>query len=373
MADNASKERSIDFGFVATAAGAPGTSDREAYRDLLGDCEHNVELGYSTVWIIEHHFSDYFPTNDPVAVLHFLGARFPELDLGTCVIVTPWYHPLRLAGSICQLNTFTNRHLHLGLGRGTAKYEYDRLGIDMEKSRPRFKETLDILRLALAGEPFTYEGEVFRVPKETVVRPRTNADKIHFYGAIGSPGSAAIMAELGIPPMCTTIGDYEAQKRTLDRWSERARATGAATDVKFPIMINCILADSDEEAIEEAKRYIPPFMQAQVDHYTVDETDWENIKSYEAWKRIFAGLQSRCDPENIPPWTQWQFVGSPETVRERVGSYVNAGFDTFLLHTATPGVPPEPRRRWLRRFAEEVAPHFSSSFPKRGRAVVAGS
>ena len=352
----------IDFGFVASAAGAPGVSDSETYQNILGDCEEYSALGYTTAWILEHHFSDYFPTPDPVALLHFIAARFPQLNLGTCVIVTPWYEPLRLAGAIAQLNTLADSELHLGLGRGAAKYEYDRFGRDMEESRPRFKETLDILRLALRGEPFTYEGKIFQITKETRVRPRTNAEKIHFYGAIGSPGSAEIMAELGIPPMCTTIGDYEAQKRTLDAWKEKARSKGVLTDVKFPIMVNCIIADTDEQAIEEAQLYMPRFMQAQVDHYTVDETDWENIKSYEAWKRIFSGLKSRCDPEKIPAWTKWQFVGTPETVRKRVQAYIDAGFNTFLIHTATPGVPIEPRRRWTRRFASEVAPHFSSSF-----------
>ena len=127
-----------------------------------------------------------------------------------------------MAGAIAQLNTLTERELHLGVGRGAAKYEYDRFGRNMEESRPRFKETLDILRLALRGEPFTYQGRIFQISKETGVRPRTNAEKIHFYGAIGSSGSAEIMAELGIPPMCTTLGDYEAQKRTLDAWKEKA-------------------------------------------------------------------------------------------------------------------------------------------------------
>ena len=75
-------------------------------------------------------------------------------------------------------------------------------------------------------------------------------------------------------------------------------------------MVNCIIAHTDEEAVEHAKLYIPPFMKAQVSHYTVDETAWENIKSYDAWKKIFSGPKARCDPENIPPWTRWQFVGS---------------------------------------------------------------
>ena len=35
----------VEFGFVASPAGAPGASDSEFYRGLLDDCERNQALG----------------------------------------------------------------------------------------------------------------------------------------------------------------------------------------------------------------------------------------------------------------------------------------------------------------------------------------
>ena len=32
----------------------------------------------------------------------YTAARFPTLGLGTCVLVTPWYHPIRLAEEIAD-------------------------------------------------------------------------------------------------------------------------------------------------------------------------------------------------------------------------------------------------------------------------------
>ena len=55
----------VTFGVVASAADAPGTSDADIYRSLLDDVEYNAELGFRTVWLIEHHFSDYFPDPEP--------------------------------------------------------------------------------------------------------------------------------------------------------------------------------------------------------------------------------------------------------------------------------------------------------------------
>jgi alkanesulfonate monooxygenase SsuD/methylene tetrahydromethanopterin reductase-like flavin-dependent oxidoreductase (luciferase family) len=350
----------IEFGFAATAVDAPGAPDSMLYQSLLAECERNRSLGFTTAWALEHHFSDYFPTPDILLLLANLAPRFPGMGLGTAVIVTPWHNPLRLAEQIAMLSVLGEGPLHLGLGRGTAKFEFDAFDTDMEESRQRFQESWEILQLALTGEPFSYTGEYCRVPREVRVRPRPARERLHFYGAIGSPASAEIMGRLGLAPICTSIGNMEMQAATIQNWKAAATERGMDTeDVTLPILVNCIVAGTDEAAVEDAKDFMPRYMQAQVDHYQVDVTPWENLKSYEAWKRIFDGTASRTDPENIPPWTQWQLIGSPETVVEKTKLFAAAGFNHFILHFGTPGVPLEARTRWATMFAREVAPAFA--------------
>src|ERR1700683_2592003 len=133
----------VEFGCVVAAAGAPDASDRDLYRGLLADCELYAQLGYDTAWVLEHHFSDYFPTPDPALLIAHLAGRYPELSYGACAIVTQ----------------FTDRPRHLGLGRGTAKLEFDAFGLDMGEARQRFAETWEILRLGMTGEPFSHPGK----------------------------------------------------------------------------------------------------------------------------------------------------------------------------------------------------------------------
>ena len=205
-------QQDIEFGFVAASSGERSLTDSQTYDEILADCELGQELGYGTAWMIEHHFSDYYPTPNPLAFLPFIAARFPDLALGTCVLVTPWYEPLRLAEEIAQLNALTKQPLHLGLGRGTAKMEYDAFGIDMELSRGRFHECYEVLTKALEGGRFTYQGEHMNVPKEIEIRPRTDTGKIHFYGALGaSPESAGIMADIGESQVGDAIAPAYAQ------------------------------------------------------------------------------------------------------------------------------------------------------------------
>ncbi len=353
----------IEFGFVAASSGETSLTDGETYDEILADCALGQELGFGTAWMIEHHFSDYYPTPNPLAFLSFLAARFPDLALGTCVLVTPWYEPLRLAEEIAQLNALTKQPLHLGLGRGTAKMEYDAFGIDMDLSRDRFRESYELLATALGGGPFTYQGEHMNVAKEIEIRPRSDTSKINFYGALGaSPESAGIMADIGLTPICTTIVNFEKQHEVIARWHEGAAARGIGAAMPIPLLIPCIIADSDEQAVEDAKTYIPPFMQAQVDHYEGDQDHFKNLESYKSWSHVFNSMLRKCNPESMPRWSQFQLVGSPDTVCRQLERYRDCGFGNFILHIATTGVPRAKRHDWMRRFAKEVAPRYSSKF-----------
>jgi alkanesulfonate monooxygenase SsuD/methylene tetrahydromethanopterin reductase-like flavin-dependent oxidoreductase (luciferase family) len=360
----------VEFGCVVAAAGAPGASDRDLYRGMLADCGLYLQLGYDTAWVLEHHFSDYFPTPDPALLIAHLAGRYPELSFGTCVIVTPWHQPLRLAGQIAMLTELTDRPLHLGLGRGTAKFEFDAFGLDMGEARQRFKETWEILRLGMAGEPVRHTGTFGPVPQPVRIRPAPRTGQLHFYGAVASPDSAGIMARLGLPPICNTIGDIRQQAGALQAWEAAATEAGLSTSgVTFPIMIDCIVEDTDDEAISAACRYKPRFMQAQIDHYAPHATDWVNTPGYEAWQRIFAGMEKRTRPEGIVPWCEWQLIGSAETVLRKLRAYLEIGFNHIILHFATPGIPIAVRHEWATRFARDVAPRIS---PRPAAVPVAG-
>ena len=60
--------------------------------------------------------------------------------------------------------------------------------------------------------------------------------------------SAPIIADLGLPPICTSIGDFEAQRATLQAWADRAAELSLETSPVRPILVNAIVADTDEAA-----------------------------------------------------------------------------------------------------------------------------
>jgi alkanesulfonate monooxygenase SsuD/methylene tetrahydromethanopterin reductase-like flavin-dependent oxidoreductase (luciferase family) len=265
---------------------------------------------------------------------------------------------LRFAEDIAMLQMLSGAPLHIGIGRGTAKLEYDAFGIDMTEARDRFRECWEIVEKALKGAPFTYKGEHYSVNSPLRLRPELNARKPNFYGAIGSPQSAEIMADLGLPPLALAQFPDHILRSILENWDRRSVEHGRPTNVTKPILVQCYVGDSDEEARAEAKRYLPVYFQRQVEHYEVLKNPWKDIAGYEQFSRFFANLMELSDPAKIDKFLDMNAIGSPETVARRLQRLHGIGFNHFVMTTATPGVPADVRHRNMRRFATEVMPQF---------------
>ena len=189
------------FAYQIGAVGEAGQDDRALYREAIEDARLLHQLGYDAAWMVEHHFSDYYPQPNPLLFLSHIAAACPGLGLGTSVMVLPWYDPVRFAEDLAMLATLTEGELHIGMGRGTAKSEYDAFGIGMETARERFRETWEFTRRAVQGGKFTHAGKHVNFPEPTEIRPAFGDRRPNFYGAIGSIESAGIMADLGLPPL----------------------------------------------------------------------------------------------------------------------------------------------------------------------------
>jgi alkanesulfonate monooxygenase SsuD/methylene tetrahydromethanopterin reductase-like flavin-dependent oxidoreductase (luciferase family) len=100
------------FGWMMGAVGADGEPDAALYQQMIADVELGAKLGYDAAWVLEHHFSDYYPTPSPLLLLSHIAARGSGFGLGTAVLVTAWHQPLRMAEEIAMLSVLTDAPLH---------------------------------------------------------------------------------------------------------------------------------------------------------------------------------------------------------------------------------------------------------------------
>src|SRR5919206_2310123 len=121
------------------------------------------ELGFRNMWLAEHHFSTYGYLSRPLMFALHLANKTRTIRVGTAVIVLPLHHPLVIAEEIATVDLLTNGRLDVGLGRGYQRYEFERVGVELSESRQRWEEEVDIILLALKGEPFSYDGRYYQI------------------------------------------------------------------------------------------------------------------------------------------------------------------------------------------------------------------
>jgi alkanesulfonate monooxygenase SsuD/methylene tetrahydromethanopterin reductase-like flavin-dependent oxidoreductase (luciferase family) len=211
----------------------------------------------------------------------------------------------------------------------------------------------------LEGQSFTYSGEYLSVEKEVQLRPLLEGRKPNFYGAIGSPQSAAIMAELDLPPIALAQFPDRMLRDIMSQWTARREALGKSTDVTVPILVQCYIADTDEEARAQARHYLPIYFRRQVEHYEILKDPWKDLAGYEQFSRFFATLRNHADGADIEGFLDMNAIGSPATVARRVRELSAMGFNHFIMTNSTPGVPREVRHDMMRRLARSVVPQFA--------------
>ena len=97
---------------------APETPDSVMVKRALdlGGC---VEpLGYDSLWTTEHYGSPYSMQPNPLRWLACWAGRTERIDLGSAVVVAPWWNPVRLAAELWMLdNLLVGRRLLAGFGQ----------------------------------------------------------------------------------------------------------------------------------------------------------------------------------------------------------------------------------------------------------------
>ena len=170
-------------------AGPPAPMDRrctneqmwKATTDYVSSALEAERLGYDSFWTTEHHFQHegYEVVPNGIQLSTWIAARTERLRLGTMFNVVPQWNPLRLAEDFSTLHNLSGGRGILGVGRGTVPREVLHLNdkgvsigshdnpdqaADDDRNRRVFEESMEIVRLALRQETFSYHGEFFDLP-----------------------------------------------------------------------------------------------------------------------------------------------------------------------------------------------------------------
>lgn len=338
---------------------AEGVSDYSIYQQDMALAYSAEKLGYESVWAVEHHFTDYTMTPDPVQFLAAVGGHSKKVKLGTMVVVLPWNDPMRVAEKIAMLDCMSDGRVIFGIGRGLGRVEFEGFRVDMNESRDRFVESADMVIKGLEQGYCEYDGTYIKQPRARIRPEPFRSFKNRTYAASVSPESCELMAKLGVGILIIPQKPWEEHAKDLDTYSGVYRQVHGV-EAPPPYVAGWVCCDKDAGRAEElARKYIVGYWRSVVKHYEMQSSHFSSTKGYEYYKSLNETIEEHGIDGMAQFFLDLQIWGTPEQCFARIKD-IHArtrccGFTGVFSYA---GMSEKIARGNLKLFAKEVLPEL---------------
>jgi alkanesulfonate monooxygenase SsuD/methylene tetrahydromethanopterin reductase-like flavin-dependent oxidoreductase (luciferase family) len=319
------------------------------------------ELGFHSVWVVEHHFRDYAACPDNFQYLTYLAAKTSRIRLATGAVILPWNDPLRVAEKLSVLDQLSGGRAIFGMGRGLARCEYQGFGIEMDSSRARFDESADAVLAALDSGTFESQGPWYtRTP--TPIRPRPRAGfRDRVWCIAMSPDSVEAAARIGAGMAIFSQSAWDAASEQIEHYRSRFRSQHDGKPVPPVVTADMIVCDDDpERARDMARKHVGAYLVTVFEHYELMSDHLKHAKGYDMYGNAVDMLRAIGLERVVENYIDVQAWGTPEMIveklqmrREKIGDYIFNACFRFA------GLPFDYAKRGMRLFAEEVIPRLA--------------
>lgn len=337
-------------------------STAEYYDQVLRLCERGDQLGYTSAKGVEHYFHDYGGhTPSPIVLLSAISARTRRLRPITGAVIPVFNNPIKQAAELAMLDNISNGRLDVGFGRAFIPKEFDAFHVDMDESRERFEEGIEIVKRLWTEDRVTHHGrfhdlEDIHLTPRPVQRPHPPI----WIAAVLTPESFIWAGRNGYHLMCVPYaGSVERTGEMLQRyraaWEEAGHSPGAC---QVQVSIHVCVADTHAKAMETFKprieRYIEVFSEA--------VSSWEGRASgqYAGYAQMVEVIRAQTAQKLIDAHTA--LVGTPDEVAEEV-RYLCQHLGEFepSMQINFGGMADDAAFRTLELFAQEVVPRLAAT------------
>jgi alkanesulfonate monooxygenase SsuD/methylene tetrahydromethanopterin reductase-like flavin-dependent oxidoreductase (luciferase family) len=147
------------------------TSFTDLYRETLEQIAWAERLGFDSVWLTEHHFTDDGYTPSPLVLAGAIAARTERIQIGTNLMLLPLHDPVRLAEDAATVSLASGGRFSLGVGLGYRELEFDAFHRSLRNRPSLLEEGVEVIRRAWSGRPLSFAGRRFQAP-DVVVTPQ---------------------------------------------------------------------------------------------------------------------------------------------------------------------------------------------------------
>ncbi|MEJ2089623.1 MAG: LLM class flavin-dependent oxidoreductase, partial [Gammaproteobacteria bacterium] len=179
----------VSIGIGGAASGGRREIDRQV--EYVVEAEN---LGVDTVWTAEAW------GQDAISPLAFMAAKTEKIRLGTGIMQISARAPSMTAMTALTMAAISNDRFILGLGASGPQVVEGLQGRPFKAPLTRMKETVDIIKLAFAGEKLAYHGKYHELPLpggegKALRLAQPGNDKIPIYLATLGPASLKYTGE----------------------------------------------------------------------------------------------------------------------------------------------------------------------------------
>jgi probable F420-dependent oxidoreductase len=313
------------------------------WTEALEEVTRGEELGFDSVWMEEHHSvtNHYWPS--PLTILAGFASRTSKVMLGTDILVSAFYHPVRLAEDVALLDVMSKGRMTLGIAIGYKPDEFALYGVDLEKRGARFEEQLAIVKGLWTEERVTFKGRYYTVEGRLEPKPITRPHPPIWIGGWGdlTLRRAATLADNWIPGPTADLQRLLAGKKSF--LDNRVTAGRSAAPAEWPLTRDVIIADTDRQARQLAEEHI---MVAYRREYAG------------GWRHPFIDASIATDLDKL--MEDRFLIGGPDEVISKIRRFVEQyGMTHLICRLFFPGMPHRHIMRELELIAREVMPAFS--------------
>jgi probable F420-dependent oxidoreductase len=324
------------FGGARARGGAAGDSD--GYQDFIRYIVAAEELGFSSVFLVEHHFTGFGQVSASLNLLAYLAARTSTIRLGTAVVVLPWHNPILVAEQAATLDLLSNGRLDFGVGKGYRAYEFSGFCIPPNEATERFDEAIEVIRRAWTGQGrFSYAGKWWRYDNIVVEPAPIQQPYPPFWMGAGSAESIRRAAREGYNLLLDQIAPTDVIIDRVRIFREECAAVGRPYD---PMMVGVTRGLQIVHNEEERKKAI-----------LTRRAVLQNIGDLARGPGAERYHHIRDDPDAFQ-LDDAPLLGTPEEIIGQLKRLEAGGVANVLF--AAPGAS----IAHLRTFAEEIMPAF---------------
>ena len=357
----------MKFGIFTIVPWHESKGQQQSLDEAIEQIELADWLGVDEVWLGEHSFSRHGLLSGIWSFAGLVAGRTKNIRIGTAVVVLPLHNPILVAEEAAMIDVVSGGRLNLGIGSGYQRQEFDGLGVDINTSRERFYEAVDVIKKAWTEETLTYHGKFTDVENLWVLpKPLQQPHPPLFQAVSTSPASIDFAAKNQIQVIAGGPTDILGQApQVIQAWREKMEEYGHPHEHLDPPMAKGIyVAPTQEEAerdAEELQNFSSRILNSQGNNGAIGMPIDKNGNvppGYEHWANRQNDRDRRDDPGHagLPP-----LVGTPEVVAERLKATQGAGINHVFGNFGFPGLPHEKVLRSIELFAKEVMPNFQEA------------